>query len=120
MVLGLLAAVTLLAMPAAAWGAETTTTVNGYSASPSVETTHTTATHAESTSSPATPKKESKPESKSEAPAAVKSSTETTTSTTASTLPFTGLNLAWVIGGGLLLLAVGVSTLLLQRRRANR
>jgi uncharacterized surface anchored protein len=128
MLLGLLTAVTVLAMPAAAWGAETTTTLNGYSASPSLSTSTSTSSVA-TTSAAVEPHHESKPEAESKPKSSVKPSsssaapstetTETATSTEAQTLPFTGLNLAWVIGGGLLLIAAGVSTLLWQRKRAH-
>jgi LPXTG-motif cell wall-anchored protein len=44
----------------------------------------------------------------------------TTTAKEAQTLPFTGLNLVWMVGAGLLLLAAGVTLLVVQRRRAHR
>jgi len=46
-----------------------------------------------------------------------KSSTEPTATTAAKTLPFTGLNLTWIVIGGVLLVAMGASILLTQRRR---
>jgi hypothetical protein len=46
-----------------------------------------------------------------------KSSTEPTATTAAKTLPFTGLNLTWIVIGGVLLVAMGGSILLTQRRR---
>ncbi len=48
---------------------------------------------------------------------------ETTTPTTtakASTLPFTGLNLTWVVGAGVLLLGAGLSIRLALRTRSGR
>jgi hypothetical protein len=44
----------------------------------------------------------------------------TTTTPKASTLPFTGLNLTWVLGAGVLLLAAGLSIRLALRTRAQR
>jgi uncharacterized surface anchored protein len=136
--LGLLAAVALLAAPAAAFGAETTSTLNGYSATPSISTsstaTQTTATTQVTTASSAvTPGSGAKPESESKPsgsestpkssvkPSSSSSSpTEETEAETAKTLPFTGLNLGLVIGAGLLLLAAGFTLRLVQRRRAHR
>ncbi len=137
-VLGLLTAIALLALPAAA-GAQTTSTSSlaGYSETPTVSTsvsTHSTvssSTVSTETASPGVtpasgskPESESKPEHTSTTPKSEVSpaSTESTTTseTTASTLPFTGLNLASVIGGGLLLIGIGVSLLVAQRRRAHR
>ncbi|HTA96589.1 MAG TPA: hypothetical protein VK730_02980 [Solirubrobacteraceae bacterium] len=46
-----------------------------------------------------------------------KSSTEPTATTAAKTLPFTGLNLTWIVIGGVLLVAMGASVLYTQRRR---
>ena len=46
-----------------------------------------------------------------------KSSTEPTATTAAKTLPFTGLNLTWIVVGGVLLVAMGASILATQRRR---
>jgi outer membrane biosynthesis protein TonB len=46
-----------------------------------------------------------------------KSSTEPTATTAAKTLPFTGLNLTWIVIGGVLLVAMGASILVTQRRR---
>jgi uncharacterized membrane protein len=46
-----------------------------------------------------------------------KSSTEPTATTAAKTLPFTGLNLTWIVIGGVLLVAIGASILVTQRRR---
>ncbi len=43
--------------------------------------------------------------------------TPTTTTPKASTLPFTGLNLTWVVGAGVLLLAAGLSIRIALRQR---
>ncbi len=44
----------------------------------------------------------------------------TTTTPKASTLPFTGLNLTWVVGAGVLLLGAGLSIRLSLRTRSGR
>jgi hypothetical protein len=46
--------------------------------------------------------------------------TTTTPTAKASTLPFTGLDLRWVVGAGLLLLSTGLAIRLGQRTRAGR
>lgn len=48
-----------------------------------------------------------------------KSSAEPTATTAAKTLPFTGLNLGWVVLGGVLLLGMGTSILLTRRRQGT-
>jgi uncharacterized membrane protein len=92
------------------------------------ETKPTSSTTAPSTPTPA---QETKPSTTPAAPsqspapaseAAPASSTSTTPSTTAtqsrsSTLPFTGLDLRWVVGFGLLMLGTGASIVLAQRRQ---
>jgi hypothetical protein len=53
------------------------------------------------------------------APATTSSTTPTTTTAPAkaSTLPFTGFNLTWMVGGGLLLVCAGGSIMVMQRRQ---
>lgn len=67
------------------------------------------------------PKKEVEPskEATKTTPTTAPTTTTPTTAVTpkASTLPFTGLNLTWVVGAGVLLLAAGLSIRLAQRRR---
>ncbi len=101
--------------PALAQTKTTTNTTSGYGARPPV----TTKTEPNSGTAPA--KETSTPKSASEP--------TTTTPTTATTgvspaaeskLPFTGLDLRWVVGAGLLLLAGGLSIRLTQRRSAGR
>jgi cytoskeletal protein RodZ len=61
------------------------------------------------------PTKETTPSKTSTTPA---TSTEPTTTTAkASSLPFTGLNLTWVVGFGLLLIVAGSSIVMVQRRQ---
>jgi hypothetical protein len=47
------------------------------------------------------------------------SSTTSPASSSRSTLPFTGLDLRWVLGAGLLLLGAGLSIRLMQRRQRH-
>jgi len=49
-------------------------------------------------------------------PAPATTSSVPTTTPKASTLPFTGFDLRWTVGGGLLLMAMGCSIVILQRR----
>ena len=53
-------------------------------------------------------------------PAQEPTTTPTTTTPKASTLPFTGLNLTWVVGAGVLLLGAGLSIRLALRTRSGR
>jgi hypothetical protein len=71
------------------------------------------------------PKKEVEPSKEATKTTPTTSSEPTATTPTAvtpkaSTLPFTGLNLTWVVGAGVLLLAAGLSIRLAQRTRAGR
>jgi cytoskeletal protein RodZ len=105
--------------PALAQTATTNNTTSGYGTKPPVKTT----TEPKSGTAPSkeatTPK--STPEPTTTTPA---TSTEPAKSSTApaaeSKLPFTGLDLRWVVGAGLLLLAGGLSLRLTQRRSAGR
>ncbi|HLI33164.1 MAG TPA: hypothetical protein VKU89_10570 [Solirubrobacteraceae bacterium] len=124
----------LCVLPASALATTTTSAseVTNYSATPTVSTATTTeAAHTStttSTESKAThevkPKKESetpahevKPKKESITPPSVSTTTTTTTpQATKSSLPFTGLNLAWLVGAGVLLLGIGASIRLAARR----
>jgi cytoskeletal protein RodZ len=140
--LGALAAIAAGALPAAALAQTTTTeTGSGYSATPTLSTSTTTTsasttttsrttttttaeqaakpTSEESTGKPTKEKAkgETKPASERKRPAVTPAAKEEVAKpTTAKALPFTGLNLAWVIGGGLLLLGAGVTIRVAQRR----
>ena len=61
------------------------------------------------------PSKEKSTPAKSTAPA--KETTTPTTTTKASTLPFTGFDLRWTVGLGLLLMGAGFSIVTVQRRQ---
>jgi hypothetical protein len=76
------------------------------------------------------PKQETAPSKEKTTPTTTTPTAKTTPTTTpapttavspkASTLPFTGLNLTWVVGAGALLLVAGLSIRLAQRPRARR
>jgi cytoskeletal protein RodZ len=122
-----------LAVPSTAVAAEPT---SGYKTEPpkpgttTVTTTTTTpATTTPATTTPATtpstgtlPSKESeKPTTPAKEVAPAKASTTPTTTTEkASTLPFTGFDLRWDIGFGLLLMGAGFSIVVAQRRQRGQ
>ncbi len=106
----------LLALPAAlallvpAAPALASNGTSGYNTKPPTPTTKT------------EPKTGTAPSKESATPAASAEPAATTTTPTAkaSTLPFTGLNLTWVVGAGLLLLAAGLAIRLVLRPGAGR
>ncbi len=115
--LALPAALALLVSAAPAVAQTTTGTsstgTSGYNQKPPAPKTKTEPKkEVEPTKEKATPKTEVEP--------AKEVATTPTTTPKASTLPFTGLNLTWVLGGGLLLLAAGLSIRLALRTRASR
>lgn len=130
--LALPATVLMLTLPAApALAVETTT---GYQQTPNTPTTSTTTTAATTTATTTTgyqqtptkpasgtgPSKETATPTTSTSPAGTATShPSTTTHPTSSTLPFTGLDLRWVIGAGALLLAAGLSLRFTQRRQRH-
>ncbi len=98
------------AAPAVAQAAETSSSgTSGYSQKPPTPATKT------------EPKKEVEPAKEEKKAATTPTTTVAPTTTTptakATTLPFTGLDLRWVVGGGLLLLASGLSIRLALRGR---
>jgi cytoskeletal protein RodZ len=121
-------AVLLVAMalvgPSTAFAAEGT---SGYSQEPNKPTTTTTTTPTPTTSTPATsttPSTETSPSKESTTPTTTEtsptaSSTPAAKSAKSGTLPFTGFDLRWSIGIGLLLLGAGFSLLTVQRRRGG-
>jgi hypothetical protein len=80
---------------------------------PSSGTSPSKSTKTPTTSTPttSTPAKEPAPATSSSVP------TTTTTPAKASSLPFTGFDLRWTVGGGLLLIAMGFSIVTVQRRQ---
>jgi cytoskeletal protein RodZ len=125
----LLAAVLLL--PQSALAAESTSGYSQTVPTPKTTTTPTTGTSpSKTTTSPSTgtsPSKEEKTSSEKTTPSGETSPAGTTPTSTSkaksSELPFTGFELQWALGGGLLLTGAGFSLLLAdrrQRRRASR
>jgi hypothetical protein len=137
-VLPLALVLTMALVPATALAAEeglsgynkttTTTTTTTPTTTPTTPTTTpTTTTPAATTTTPTptpttgtSPSKESSTPTKTTAPET--SSTEPSasgepTAKKASTLPFTGFDLRWTIGAGVLLLAMGLSIVMVQRRQ---
>jgi hypothetical protein len=95
--------VTAIAAPVLA--ATTATTESGYKQKPPVPK--------EKASSGTAPAKEATEPSQGTAPAA---SSAAPAASSSSTLPFTGLDLRWIVGGGVLLIGAGISIRVLQRR----
>jgi uncharacterized surface anchored protein len=110
--------VLMLVAPGTALAAEPTSNYGNTVPAPTTTTTPTpkqeTAPTKTSSTAKETPASGTEPAKTSE-PA--KSSTEPTATTAAKTLPFTGLNLTWIVIGGVLLVAMGASILVTQRRR---
>jgi hypothetical protein len=107
-----------VAAPAVAAGSETsgygqtpTTPTAGYGQTPTTPTTTTTTT----TTAKESPKQETAPAKQETAPSSASTSPASSKSTT---LPFTGLNLTWVIAAGFLLVGAGVSMRVVARRRS--
>lgn len=102
--------------------------LSGYSKTTTTSTTTTPATTPTTTSTPTpttgtSPSKESSTPTKTTAPEKTSepaTTSEPTTAKKATSLPFTGFDLRWTIGLGALLLAMGVSIVLAQRRQRRR
>lgn len=90
----------------------TTTTTTTPSTTPSTTPTPTTGTSPSKESS--TPEKTTAPETTEKAPT---EPTATTAAKKATSLPFTGFDLRWTIGAGVLLLAMGLTIVVAQRRQ---
>jgi hypothetical protein len=98
-----------LAVPAVA--ASSKDGLSGYGTKPSSGTSPSKSTKTPTTSTPAT---EPAPATSGAVP-----TTTTTTPAKASSLPFTGFDLRWTVGGGLLLIAMGCSIVVVQRRQRS-
>jgi len=96
-----------LVVPTTAFAATTSTPTSGYNQTPPTPTSGTSPSKEKST-----PKKETAP-----AKATTTPTTTTTTTAKASTLPFTGFDLRWTVGLGLLLMGAGFSIVTVQRRQ---
>jgi hypothetical protein len=120
----------LIAPGATALGAEATTGYSQTTPPPTTVTTTVTTPPTTVTTTTPGPKQEVKPETNKTVPTVPKKAkhgvhnvTTTEVSTTvvtvphATTLPFTGLDLRWVIVGGMLLLGTGLSIMYVQRGR---
>jgi hypothetical protein len=115
-------AVLALALPTGALAQTSSTGTSGYNQKPPVKTT----TEPKSGTAPSkeatTPKSSPEPEKEAATPTTTEPTTTTAkaaTSPAESKLPFTGLDLRWVLAGGLLLLAMGFSIRVGQRRRTG-
>jgi uncharacterized membrane protein len=118
-VLPVAVALTMALVPATALAAEEglsgynkTTTTTTTTTTPPAATTPTPTTGTSPSKESSTPSKTTAPETSSTEPS--KGSEPTAK---ASTLPFTGFDLRWTIGAGVLLLAMGLSIMTVQRRQ---
>jgi hypothetical protein len=98
-----------LAVPATALAASTTT---GYNQTPPQPTPNSGTSPSKATKTPTTPAKTVSPATASSTPSATKPAK-------ASTLPFTGFDLRWTVGAGLLLVCAGGSIMVMARRRRD-
>ena len=111
-----------LVAPATALAEETG--ANGYSQKPPTPTTPTTTTPPSTTPAATTPaptsgtspSKEASTPAKGVSPSTSTSSSPTAKAASEKTLPFTGFDLRWTVGIGLLLMGVGFSIVTIQRR----
>jgi hypothetical protein len=90
--------------------------LSGYGTKPSSGTSPSKSTKTPTSKTPTTgtpAKEESAPTTSSSAP------TTTTSPAKSNSLPFTGFNLSWTVGGGLLLIAMGFSIATVQRRQGR-
>ncbi len=118
-VLPVAVALAMALVPATALAAEEG--LSGYNKTTTTTTTTTPTTTPSTTPTPTTgtsPSKESSTPTKTTAPetASTEPSSEPAAKK-ASTLPFTGFDLRWTIGAGVLLLAMGLSIVMAQRRQ---
>jgi hypothetical protein len=97
------------AQPLNGYGGQTTPKPGG--GSPGNGTSPSKTTKTPTTSTPST---EPAPATSSNVPTST-----TTTSPKASSLPFTGFDLRWTVGGGVLLIAMGLSIVMVQRRQRH-
>ena len=107
-----------LALPTAAFAAEG---LSGYSTTP--KTTSTTTPTPTTPTTGTSPSKESSTPEKTTAPEKTAEPTATTTTAAAkkaTSLPFTGLDLRWTVAAGFLLVAMGGSIVIVQRRQRRR
>jgi hypothetical protein len=103
------------AAPTLAAGSTSKEALSGYGTKPSSGTSPSKSTKTPTSKTPTTttPATEPAPATSSSAP------TTTTAPAKSSSLPFTGFNLSWTVGGGLLLIAMGFSIVTVQRRQGR-
>ena len=121
-VIALLIAAVLL-VPSTAVAAENTSGYSQTAPPPATSTTPPTTPTTPSTPSTGTsPSKEEKTTSEKTTPSKETSPTSTTPTSPgkAATLPFTGLDLRWMIGAGLLLVGAGFSLVVAERRQRRK
>jgi len=104
-----LSALPIVLLLATALAASTTT---GYNQTPPQPTPNSGTSPSKATKTPTTPAKTVSPATASSTPSATKPAK-------ASTLPFTGFDLRWTVGAGLLLVCAGGSIMVMQRRRRD-
>jgi hypothetical protein len=114
LVLPAILALVLALAPGLAAAAEPT---SGYSSEPNKPSTTTTGTTPTPSTGTLPSKEEEKPASTTPASEPAATTTSATTTPKASTLPFTGFDLRWDIGFGLLLVVAGFSIVAVQRRQ---
>jgi hypothetical protein len=107
---------TLAAEPTSGYGNTTTTPTTPTKTTPTTKTTPPASTTPKSSSEPSAAKESTTTPAKEAAPATT-STVPTSTTTKESTLPFTGWDLRWVVGIGLLIIGAGFSLLWVQRRQ---
>ncbi len=119
MLLVLPVALLLLAAPAAPALAATSTNKEGLSGythtEPAKQETQPAKQETQPSTSKTSPQKESEPSTTSTTPATPTVPTKTQAPAKAGTLPFTGLDLRWTVGFGLLLIVAGGSIVMVQR-----
>jgi hypothetical protein len=103
------------AAPTLAASSKSKEALSGYGTKPSSGTSPSKSTKTPTSKAPTTtaPANEPAPATSSSVP------TTTTAPAKSSSLPFTGFNLSWTVGGGLLLIAMGFSIVTVQRRQGR-
>ncbi len=104
-----LLAVMALVGPGTALAATETSSKSGYATQPTTPSTGTSPSKESSSPKTSTPSKETEPSTTTAAP--------TSESEKTGTLPFTGFDLRWSVGIGLLLMGAGLSIVVVQRRQ---
>jgi hypothetical protein len=105
-----LAATSFAAQPLSGYGGQSTPAPKPSSGTSPSKSTKTPTSKTPTTTTPAA---EPAPATSSSVP------TTTTAPAKSSSLPFTGFNLSWTVGGGLLLIAMGFSIVTVQRRQGR-